>query len=106
MALTLNHIEHRPEGAATAPPLLIAHGPAGLARNFTPLGRRLAAGRRGVLVARRNRGASPWPDAMDYPPMAADLAGTIERLFDGPAVVLGHSMGGKAAMGLALGRPE
>lgn len=106
MALTLNHIEHRPEGAETAPPLLIAHGLFGSARNFNTLGKRLAVGRRVVLVDMRNHGASPWSDEMDYPAMAADLAGMIECLFDGPAVVLGHSMGGKAAMGLALGRPE
>lgn len=106
MSVTLSHIDHAPEGAATAIPLVIAHGLFGTGRNFNSLGRRFAAGRRVVLVDMRNHGASPWTDEMDYPAMAGDLADAVERLADGRAVVLGHSMGGKAAMGLALTRPE
>jgi pimeloyl-ACP methyl ester carboxylesterase len=38
--------------------------------------------------------------------MAEDLADAVHRLCDGQAVVMGHSMGGKAAMALALRHPE
>ena len=38
--------------------------------------------------------------------MAADIARLIEREIGGPAAVVGHSMGGKTAMALALARPD
>jgi pimeloyl-ACP methyl ester carboxylesterase len=50
----------------------------------------------------RNHGDSPWSEVHDYPAMAGDLAEAIDGRWD----VLGHSMGGKAAMVLALTRPE
>jgi pimeloyl-ACP methyl ester carboxylesterase len=54
----------------------------------------------------RNHGASPRADAMDYPGMACDVAETMEAAGAAPAALLGHSMGGKTAMALALTRPE
>ena len=54
----------------------------------------------------RNHGGSPWAAAMDYPAMAADVAALIERRGLDRPDVLGHSMGGKTAMRLALDRPE
>jgi len=50
----------------------------------------------------RNHGTSPWFDTQSYHDMADDLAGVL----NGPADALGHSMGGKAAMVLALSRPD
>ena len=105
MALELTHLAYGPEGAETGPPLLIAHGLFGQARNFHTLARRLATGRRVIAVDMRNHGASPHDPEMTYPAMADDLAGAIRRHCDGAAVVLGHSMGGKAAMTLALTEP-
>lgn len=58
------------------------------------------------MVDMRNHGESPWADEMSYPAMAEDLADAVERLCGGHAVVLGHSMGGKAVMALALSYPE
>lgn len=104
--MILNHIEHTPEGAETAPPLMIAHGLFGSARNFNTLGRKLADGRRVILLDMPNHGESGWTDNVSYPAMASDLAETIRALTDGHAVLLGHSMGGKAAMALALTEPE
>ena len=54
----------------------------------------------------RNHGESPWDDDVTYAAMASDLASVIEKCCDNKAVVLGHSMGGKAAMALALTRSE
>ena len=84
------------------PPLLIAHGLFGSARNWGAVAGRLAADREVVAVDMRNHGASPWRDAHRYPDLAADIAETIG---DTPHDVLGHSMGGKAAMVLALTEP-
>ena len=106
MPVTLSHLEHPAAQGEQAPPLLIAHGLFGSARNFNTLGRRLATTRRVVMVDMRNHGAAPWNPDNSYPALAGDLAEAVERLCDGRAVVLGHSMGGKAAMTLALTRPE
>lgn len=106
MPLQLSHIIAPSDSPATRPPLLIVHGLYGSARNFSSLARKLAVGRDVVMVDMRNHGASPWADTMTYPDMAGDLADTVERLCGGRAVVMGHSMGGKAAMALALTRPD
>lgn len=91
-----------PDGAADQTPLLIAHGLFGSARNWNVIAKRLSAQRPVIAVDMRNHGSSPWFDSQSYPEMADDLA----QVLDGPADVLGHSMGGKAAMVLALTRPE
>ncbi|MXX87686.1 MAG: alpha/beta fold hydrolase [Boseongicola sp. SB0677_bin_26] len=96
----LNAITH---GSSTVrAPLLIAHGLFGSARNWGVVAKRLSATRRVTAVDMRNHGASAWTDSHRYPDMAADLAGIISERTD----ILGHSMGGKAAMALALTRPE
>ncbi|MEM0922059.1 MAG: alpha/beta fold hydrolase [Pseudomonadota bacterium] len=106
MTLALAHIEHPASEAETDPPLLIAHGLYGSGRNFNSLGKSLATNRRVVMVDMRNHGASPWDAEMTYPAMAADLASAARDLCGGQATVLGHSMGGKAAMALALSQPD
>ncbi len=106
MAIALNHIEHQATEGEGGPPLLIAHGLFGSARNFNTLGRRLAARRRVVMVDMRNHGESPWDEGNAYPDLAEDLAEAVDRLCGGQAIVLGHSMGGKAAMTLALSHPD
>jgi len=88
-----------------APPLVIAHGLFGSARNWGVIAKRLSDGRQVVAVDMRNHGASPWAARHRYPDLAADLAEVIDA-HGGRADVLGHSMGGKAAMVLALTRPD
>lgn len=90
-------------GVPTArPPLLIAHGLFGSARNWGVIARRLSEGRLVLAVDMRNHGDSPWTGSHRYPDLAADLAEVIRAEAGGRADVLGHSMGGKAAMQLAL----
>lgn len=96
-------IEH---GHATDKPgLLIAHGLYGSARNWGVIAKRLSDSRRVVAVDMRNHGNSPWFDTHGYDDMADDLAQVVRSL-GGKWDVLGHSMGGKAAMMLALRHPE
>ncbi len=82
------------------PPLLIAHGLFGSARNWGVIARRLADRFHVTVPDMRNHGDSPWHDRHGYEEMAADL----DPLAGGD--VIGHSMGGKAAMMLALTRPD
>lgn len=91
--------------AGQIPPIVIAHGLFGSARNWGVIARRLAETRRVVAVDMRNHGESPWLAPHRYPEMADDLAEVIAAQ-GGPADVIGHSMGGKAAMMLALQSPD
>jgi esterase len=100
----LAQIHHAALGPITAPPLIIAHGLFGSARNWGVIARRLADCRDVIAVDMRNHGSSPHSPAHSYPDLAADLAEVMATLH-GPVDLLGHSMGGKAAMQLALTQP-
>lgn len=91
------------EGPGT--PVLLVHGLFGQGKNLGGIARRLAQGRRVVSVDMRNHGDSFHHDDHSYPALAADLAEVVEAE-GGRMDVVGHSMGGKAAMMLALTRPE
>ena len=99
--MRLNFIE-----AGSGKPLVIMHGLLGSSRNWGGIATKLGETRRVLAVDMPNHGASPWTEVMDYPAMARDVARCIEDVAGGPAAVVGHSMGGKAAMALALTRPE
>lgn len=86
------------------PPVLIAHGLFGSARNWGVIAKRMSATRRVVCVDMRNHGQSPWTQSHSYPDLAADLAEVVSAL-GGTVDIIGHSMGGKAAMVFALSRP-
>ena len=88
------------------PPLLVLHGLFGSSTNWRSAARHLARAHRVLLVDMRNHGASPHAPAMDYGSLGADVAALIERLGLERPTVMGHSMGGKAAMRLALDLPE
>ncbi|MDX5383567.1 MAG: alpha/beta fold hydrolase [Rhodobacterales bacterium] len=99
----LNIIRHGED--QTGIPLLIVHGLFGTGRNWGVIARRLAQKRPVIAVDMRNHGDSPRHPTHSYQDMAGDLAEVIEAN-GGQADVLGHSMGGKAAMVLALTRPD
>lgn len=91
--------------ASDKPALLIAHGLFGSARNWRAIGRNLAADRQVFVVDMRNHGDSFWDDDHSYFALGDDLAQVIKHI-GGPMDVLGHSMGGKAGIVLALQHPE
>ncbi|MXU64048.1 alpha/beta fold hydrolase [Oceanomicrobium pacificus] len=92
-------------GEGQGKPLVIAHGLFGSARNWGVLSKRLSDLQPTVTVDMRNHGQSFHAADNDYPSMAADL-GAVIAAEGGRADLLGHSMGGKAAMVLALQAPE
>ena len=91
--------------AGPRPPLLIVHGLFGSARNWGGIARRLADRGRVIVPDMRNHGDSPWTESHRYHDLAADLAALAGQEHR-PVDVVGHSMGGKAAMMLALSRPD
>jgi esterase len=94
-------IRHPASQGASAPPLVIAHGLYGSGRNWGVIARRLADRREVIAVDMRNHGESPRFPTQSYAEMASDLAEVI-RGIGAPVDLLGHSMGGKATMQLAL----
>lgn len=86
-------------------PVLIVHGLFGSGRNWGVIARRLAESRPVIAVDMRNHGDSPRFATQSYADMANDLAQVVAAQ-GGQADVLGHSMGGKASMVLALTHPE
>lgn len=87
------------------PPLIIAHGLFGSARNWGVIAKRLSDERQVISVDMRNHGSSDWWQSHDYIDLAQDLSEVV-LAHGGKADLLGHSMGGKAAMVLATDQPE
>lgn len=88
------------------PPVVILHGLFGSQRNWGGIIRTLAADNEIHGLDLRNHGESPWSESMTYDDMAEDVAHYIETQDIAPCTLLGHSMGGKVGMRLALTRPE
>src|ERR1700727_2283800 len=99
--MILNAIE-----AGAGPPVVLLHGLFGAARNFGSVQRALAGQFRVIALDMRNHGDSPHAADMRYPTQAGDVRETLAALGIGSAAVIGHSMGGKAAMAMALRWPE
>ncbi len=101
MALTLAS-----DITGSGPALLILHGLFGSATNWRSVARKLAPRHTVHALDLRNHGASPWADTMAYTDMADDVRQYIEQHGLGTVSVMGHSMGGKTAMALALAFPQ
>jgi pimeloyl-ACP methyl ester carboxylesterase len=90
----------------SGPRVVFVHGLFGQGKNWTTIARKLAEdGRRVTLLDLPNHGHSPWTDRVDYGDMAEFVAAELALLGD-PVTLVGHSMGGKVAMQLALRWPE
>ncbi|MFA5982431.1 MAG: alpha/beta fold hydrolase [Methylococcaceae bacterium] len=85
--------------------LLILHGFFASSRNWRLIANKLADHFHVYTLDLRNHGASPHHPQMDYPAMAADVMQFLEQHKLKDVVLLGHSMGGKTAMWLALNHP-
>ena len=98
----LNYLSH---GAENSPPLMIIHGLYGSGKNWGVIAKRLSDKFHVIAVDLRNHGESPWFGSHNYHDMAQDLVEVISYLNIRPDII-GHSMGGKAAMVLALKNPN
>ncbi len=94
------------ELGTTGPRVVFLHGLFGQGRNWASIGRALAEdGRRVTLIDLPDHGSSPWTDRVDYLAMAQAVSDELAALGE-PATLVGHSMGGKVAVLVALRRPE
>lgn len=86
--------------------LIFLHGLLGSSSNWHSIARRLEDRFHILVPDLRNHGRSPHSDRMNYPTMAEDLAELIDDHGLDSAHLIGHSMGGKVAMLLALDQPR
>ncbi|MNK07074.1 Esterase YbfF [compost metagenome] len=88
-------------------PLLIVHGYLGMSDNWKTLaGQYAAAGYEVHAVDMRNHGKSFHSDVFDYDVMVQDLIDYCDANNLDKVDLIGHSMGGKAAMFLAVQHPD
>lgn len=88
------------------PPLVLLHGLFGSLDNLGGVARRLEDQWQIHALDERNHGDSPHTETMNYPAMAADVIAYMDAQGLGKVSLLGHSMGGKVAMQVALQAPE
>lgn len=99
----LRHYDYVPEvEPASEPSLVILHGLLGTGRNWHSLAQHLGQERRVHCLDLRNHGHSFHAPEMSYAHMAEDVAAFITARVHEPVALIGHSMGGKVAMTLAL----
>lgn len=99
------HVHEQGEG----PPLLLIHGLAGQTRHYTyGVVKRLSNQFRVITIDRPGSGYSVRPSSTpaDLSTQAAAIANLIDTLQLGPTFVVGHSLGGAAALTLALEHPQ
>jgi len=92
-------------GPSAKPPLVLLHGLFGSGANWRGVAKRLSENRRVLVMDMRNHGRSFNDESMTYPDMARDVLDTLDAEDIEGADLLGHSMGGKAAMVAALEDP-
>jgi len=97
-------LHYRRLGTPGATPVVILHGLFGASDNWGSIGKELAEPTNGaapmdvLLVDLRDHGRSPHTEGSSYPLMAADVHALVTGLGLKEIVLVGHSMGGKAAM--------
>jgi pimeloyl-ACP methyl ester carboxylesterase len=84
--------------------VVFLHGLFGQGRNWTQIGKALADRHRVLLVDLPHHGRSGWEADFDYLRVADQVAALLDA--SDPVALVGHSLGGKVAMVLALRHPE
>lgn len=90
----------------TGDPLIILHGLFGTADNWIKISRDLANKYMVIVPDLRNHGRSPHSSEFTYQSMVSDILELVKQENIESFHLLGHSMGGKTAMMLALNNPQ
>lgn len=104
--MTTDEIKLQTVGPKNAPPVVFLHGLMGRGKNFLTIAKGLEPDFRSILVDLPNHGASAWTDRFDYEETADSVARRMREDLGEPFHLVGHSMGGKVAMILALRHPD
>ena len=86
--------------------MVYLHGLFGQGRNWNTIAKSVSDISTGYLIDLPDHGRSPWTVQFDYDEYAEIIADWLKDTFDGPVVIVGHSMGGKVAMRVAINYPE
>lgn len=89
-----------------AEPIVLLHGLFGKQDNLGLLKQALQLQRPVITVDLRNHGLSAWHAEMNYQAMSDDILNLLSELHQPKVHLLGHSMGGKVAMAVALQAPD
>eukprot|EP01134_Creolimax_fragrantissima_P008561 CFRG8561T1 len=100
------HSDVYPNETSTQPPLVVIHGLFGSNTNWKTVSKVLAQEREVHTIDLRNHGGSPHSDEMSFESLALDVVQYIERRGIKHADIMGHSLGGKTAMVVALNHPS
>jgi esterase len=87
-------------------PVIILHGLFGSSDNWLTVSKSIAEDHKVYLVDQRNHGRSPHDPVFTYEAMVEDLKHFIEGNNIENPIIIGHSMGGKTAMGFAVKYPS
>ena len=97
-------LNYTDQGSGSA--VILMHGMFGSLSNLGNLAKVLAQSHRVLSVDLRNHGDSPHEAEMDLNLMAADIVELMHDLNLPSAILIGHSLGGKIAMQVALNSPQ
>lgn len=87
-------------------PLVVQHGLLGSLNNWNTFANKHKTGQPVIAIDMRNHGDSPHVKGMSYTQMATDVLEVLDHLEVPLVDLMGHSMGGKVAMSLALNNPR
>lgn len=99
-------LAHQISGDDAAPALVFLHGLYGAGNNWRGITPAFITAYQVILPDLRSHGRSPHHPRMDYRDMAADVVALLQAKGITKAHVVGHSMGGKVAMAMALTAPD
>ena len=102
----MTNLWYRESGSSDLPPLVLLHGLFASMQNWQSIAKRLSDNFHIFNVDLPNHGNSPHTFAIDYEEMRAKTIELIEEKIGRPVHLMGHSMGGKVAMLVALTRPD
>lgn len=95
---------HGKPASVDSTPIVLLHGLLGSKKNWDSMSKRIASATQKTVIAAdaRNHGESPHNDSHDYLDLASDVSELMNKLTITNAIVIGHSMGGRTGMVLAL----